>query len=109
MALQTVVETDERRSRRAVRAAEALDRVDGEAADVGDALRRVVAQHALAQLFPSDSRRREVAAVLEAVAEDDVHHAEGQGSVGSGTDGDVLVARVRGARAQLVDADRRRA
>src|SRR5205814_8107417 len=43
--LQTVVETDERRSRRAVAPRKTLDCVDRQAADRGDLLRRVIAQH----------------------------------------------------------------
>ena len=84
--------------------------------DLGRASRPVIAAaragvhsaHALAQLRRAPRRvALEVVAVLEAVAEDHVHHAEGQRGVGAGQERQVLVGLLR--RARAVGVDRRRA
>jgi hypothetical protein len=109
MTLQTVVEADERRPRRSVRGSEVLDRLDAQAADRGDAFRRILGEHAIAQTFPADRHRFEVLAIRVAVAEEDVHHPQREGRVRSRSNGHVLVARVRRSRPQGIDADRARA
>ena len=51
----------------------------------------------------------DVGAVFKAFVKDDVHHAQGEGGVGSGTDGDVPVSQRGGAGAVGVDDDEARA
>ncbi len=51
----------------------------------------------------------DVVAVVERVANDDVHQAEGEGHVGSGMDGDVPVGQPRGAGGVGIDDDELRA
>ncbi len=70
------------------------------AGGLGRALRRPVA-HVLAQLRSAHGVALEVVAVLEPVAEDDVHHAQRQGRVGARQERQVLVALLGRARAGL--------
>ena len=51
----------------------------------------------------------DVVAVLQAVAEDHVHHAQGQRGVGAGQEGQVLVRLLGGARAEGIDGHQLRA
>ena len=115
VALQAVVQADERRAaeqRRepGVLAGELLDVVDRQPGDVRHLRRRVLLQHALAELL-----RAEAVAFAgsrsscQPVAEDDVHHAQGQRRVGAGADRDPPVG-LRGGRAAVrVDGDDLRA
>ena len=62
-----------------------------------------------AQLGLADGVPREVVAVLEAVAEDDVHHPERERRVGAGQQREVPVRLLGGPRAVRVDRDQPRA
>jgi len=64
VALQAVVDADERRARGAVERAEALDRLHRQAADLRHARRRVVAEHAVAQLLPAERHLLEILTIV---------------------------------------------
>ena len=66
-------------------------------------------RRALAQRLGADGVALDVVAVLEAVAEDHVHHAQGQRGVGTRQQRQVLVRLLRGARAEGIDGDELRA
>ena len=74
----------------------------------GDTLGRVVAD-ALGELVEAVGHGVDVGAVFEAFAQDDVHHAEGEGDVGAGANGDVPVGKRGGAGLVGVDDDEARA
>ncbi len=88
----------------AVLPGEALDLGDGEAGGLGRPLRRPL-EGPLPELGGAHGVALEVVMVLEAVAEDDVHHPEGQGGVGARKGRKVLVRLLRGARAEGVHGD----
>ena len=72
------------------------------------ALRRPL-RRALAQLLDAERVLRDVVVVLQVLGEQHVHHAERERRVRARPDRDPLVALSRGARADRIDADDRRA
>ena len=95
-ALHAVVEADDGGLGSRVIAREAFDVGDGDAGDRGDAIGRVFGD-ALAELVEAAGPAGDVILIEEAIADDDVHHAEREGGVGAGVDGDVPVRGARGA------------
>ena len=93
---------------RRVVAGEAFDVRDRDAADRGDAFRRVLGR-ARPELIEAAGPAGDVILVEEPVADDDVHHAKRERRVGAGVDGDVPVRGARGARGVRVDDDELRA
>ncbi len=102
MALHAVVEPNQRWPNRAVLLCQPLDIGHREARDRSDALRRVFPD-ALAQLGGAEAVAREVIVILQAVAPEDVHDAEREGSVGAGADRQPPVALLGGLAAEGVD------
>ena len=103
-ALDAVVEADNGGLGRRVVTGEALDVRNGDAGDRGNAVWRVFVG-ALAELIEAGGPARDVILIEEAVANDDVHHSEREGGIGTGIDGDVPVGGARGARGVGVDDD----
>jgi hypothetical protein len=91
-------------------AGEASDGLGGDTGDRSRALRRVFPpQRMLAQLTGAERAFAEIACVLQAIAEDDMHHGEREHAVGAGADGEMLVGQCGGARAVGIDHDQPRA
>ena len=110
VAVQPVVEADRRGPRGRVLAREA-PRSRPRVRPVSRAVRSGVHSRARARSSAAPTRvPLEVVAVLEAVAEDDVHHRRGRGRASvPGQEGQVLVGLLRGPRAVGVDRHEPRA
>ena len=82
------------------------DAVGGEAGHSGDMVRRVLGKEGVgAELFGTKGAAAKVARVFQAIAEEDVHEAQGEENVGAGADGEVLVGEGGGAGAIGIDND----
>jgi hypothetical protein len=103
-ALHAVVQADGRGGGGAVVARQAAHFVGGDAADLGRALGRPL-QRTLAQLGPAFHMPGQVVVVQPVVDHQLVHQAQGQGAVGAGPQGDVLVALLGRLGAPRVDRD----
>jgi hypothetical protein len=75
-----------------------------QAADCRHALRRV-RQRPFPEGLETERVVHDVVVIEEVVADQHVHHSEGQGAVGSRQQGDVLVTLVDACRAAGVDGD----
>src|SRR5713101_4096685 len=82
VALQAVVDSDDRRPCGSVLAREAHDLVFGHAAYIGSARRRKLS-NTLAEFVEPERVTLDVVAVFQFVADDHVHHRESKRSVGS--------------------------
>ena len=96
-------QADERLLRAAIHRGEPLHIGRGNAGDGGDAVRREARQHLA--FDPVEAKRvlRDVLAVAQLVAHQDVHDAEGQRGVGADADRDVPVGNLRRSRAARID------
>ncbi len=101
-ALHAVIQADRRRPRGGVLARQADDLFRGDAGEFRRALRRPLAD-ALAQLVEAFGVVRHVVRVVQALADDDVHHGQRQRRIAARIDEEVLVRRRAGAVAVRID------
>ena len=106
VALQSVVHTDERRSRPAITFCELGDFRRWNARNACDAFRRVLT-YTITQRFFTQRETGEKVAVLEPALEDDMHHAKCEGRVSAWPNRNPLVALRCGSRSQRIDRDDR--
>jgi len=104
VALQPVVDADERRPCRTILARERADGLRGQPRDGPGALRRPLFQPR-AQLVVAQGVARDVVRVHQLLGHQHVHHGERQRGVGAGANGEPLVALLGRARADGVDGD----
>ena len=104
VALQAVVDADGRGSGRGIVARQFADPVGRDAGDPGRALGRPFLQ-AFGQLLEADRVGSHIVLVVEVGVDDLVHHAQREGAVGPGADGQPLVGGPGGAGAGRVDDD----
>ena len=91
--------------RRGVLARELFDFRGGHAGPCSDAFGCVVAR-TLGELGKAVGHCVDVSAVFKAFAQDDVHHAKGEGDVGAGANGDVPIGECGGASFVGIDDDK---
>ena len=102
--LHAVIEPDRRRARAGVLARQRNDFVAGQTADRRRLLRRIVL-HPRLQLRKAERMAPDVIVIAEPLADDHVHHAQGQRRIGARQKCHVLIAFRRGQAAVGVDRD----
>ena len=104
-ARHTFAQPNERGLRLAVHRGHGLDVLDLEAGDLRHALGRELRQDVALDLVEAQRLLRDVAAVGEAVAHQDVHDAERKRGIGTDPDRQIEIGGLRAARAARVDDD----
>ena len=102
--LHTVIEPDRRRPRAGVLARQRHDLLSRETANGRRLFRRIVL-HPLLQLRKAEGMAPDVIVIVESLADDHVHHAQGQRGIGAGQRRQVPVAFRRRQAAVGVDRD----
>ena len=102
-AAEAEADADERGFGGAVQCRETLDVRDGEAGDRGGGLGREARQDLVFDLVEAERVARDVAAVHHAVADQDVHHAQGQRGIGADPHRQPQIGDARGSGAARVD------
>ena len=87
-------EADERRPGPAVGVGQFDDDVGRHAGDALRFFRRILGQDVLFQVLPAEDVPVQEGFVSQAVTVEDMHHAQGQGSIRTGADGDEVVGQV---------------
>ena len=102
--LHAVVDADGRRPRGCVGTGQFNDTLSRNTGDIGRPLRRPL-DHAFTQLLKTDRVLLNVVGVVQPLADDHVHHGQGQGAICARPNGDPLVSGLGRARACRIDDD----